>query len=66
MVVLDTKKQLCKFAKTFQVEGENEGPITDMADVSSDVSGTNMTTNSETTSEVITAFLNEEKERSKR
>ena len=65
-VVLDTKKQLCKFAKTFQVESENEGPITDMADVSSDISGSNMTTNSDTTSEVITAFLNEEKERSKR
>ena len=35
-IILDTKKQLCKFAKTFQVESENEGPITDMADVSSD------------------------------
>ena len=65
-LVLDTKKQLCKFTKTFQAESENEGPITDMADMSSDVSGTNMTSNSETTSEVITAFLNEEKERSKR
>ena len=37
-----------------------------MADVSSDISSSNMTTNSDTTSEVITAFLNEEKERSKR
>ena len=45
-VVLDTKKQLCKFAKTFQVVSENEGTITDMANMSSDVSGTNMTTNS--------------------
>ena len=65
-IILDTKKQLCKFAKTFQVGSENEGPITDMADVSSDVSGSNMTTNSDTSSEVITVFLNEEKERSKR
>ena len=44
-VVLDTKKQLCKFAKTFQVVSENEGTITDMANMSSDVSGINMTTN---------------------
>ena len=38
-VVLDTKKQLCKFATTFQVVSENEGTITDMANMSSDVSG---------------------------
>ena len=65
-IILDTKKQLCKFAKTFQVGSENEGPITDMADVPSGVSGSNMTTNSDTSLEVITVFLNEEKERSKR
>ena len=44
-VVLNTKKQLWEFAKTFQVERENEGTITDMVNMSSDVSGTIMTTN---------------------
>ena len=44
-VVLDTKKQLWEFAKTFQVERENEGTITDMVNMSSDISGTIMTTN---------------------
>ena len=44
-VVLDNKKQLCKFTKTFQAVGENEGTITYMPYMSSDVSGINMTTN---------------------
>ena len=44
-VVLVTKKQLYKFAKTFQVVSENVGTMTDMANMSSDVSGINMTTN---------------------
>ena len=44
-VVLDIKKQLWEFAKTFQVESENEGTITDMVNMSSDVSGTIITTN---------------------
>ena len=44
-VVLDNKKQLCKFTKTFQAVSENEGTITDMANMSSNLSGIIMTTN---------------------
>ena len=67
-VVLDTKKQLWEFAKTFQVERENEGTITDMVNMSSDVSGTIMTTNPPPPSvdDLTHSLITEQRERDKR
>ena len=67
-VVLDTNKQLWKFAKTFQVESENEGTITDMVNMSSDVFSTTMTTNppSPSVDDLTHSLITEQRERDKR